>query len=211
MNVVLIVAGLAGLTAQPNWRRRAMLYLAGAVPLLFLLIGWQALMFGSPFTASYQAAGASPGGGHELHAFFTLKYVLGPPVNVNNAYSWRLPSILYYPLAICGVDGFLSVPGVGLLGLITLCRSVRWTGVQGMVSRFGMGALLGTFVAYLPYFQQDPRFLIVPAVFCNIAAAVALARRWQVAPARRRDSRREVLPGMSRVPWRQWRERSRSS
>ncbi|MGN6566188.1 MAG: hypothetical protein ACTHMU_26335, partial [Thermomicrobiales bacterium] len=200
MNAVLLIAGLAGLTAQSGWRRRAALYLAGAVPLLLLLLGWQAVMFGSPFTISYQAVGASTGGGHTLQSFFSLQYVFGPPTSTSNeVFGWRLPNLLYYPLAICGIDGFLSVPGIGLLGLITLCRSVRQTGVQGIVSRFGIVALVGTFVAYLPYFHQDPRFLIVPAVFCNIAAAVILVQRWQKVSAHNRDRRRPALPGMPRV------------
>lgn len=81
-SVPLIVAGVVGLTAYPQWRRLAVWYAVGALPALVALAAWQAATFGSPVMTSYQAAGASSNGRAEIqslsgHSIFSENRRLG--------------------------------------------------------------------------------------------------------------------------------------
>lgn len=178
-NAVLLLAGMAALTAQAQPRRRLIAYVAGAVPLLALLALWQAYLFGSPLVNGYQATGATPSGDTMLGAFFSLRYIVGLPASTSNVlFGWQLPSLLYYPLALAGLNFSLALPGVGALGLAAAIGFTRRMGTLGALGRFSIVATLGTFLVYVPYFHQDPRFLIVPGVLLNLLAVVCIARRY---------------------------------
>ena len=58
----LLVAALLGLTARSHRRRDELVYLAGSLPLVFLLGLWQWATYGSPFVTGYQVVGAGPVG-----------------------------------------------------------------------------------------------------------------------------------------------------
>jgi hypothetical protein len=132
-------------------------------------------MFGSPLTTSYQAAGASPSHSGALDSFFSLHYALHPYQRDPHPLGWQLPNVLLYPLELLGADFFVSLPGVGLLGLIAALRFARQAGALGVVGRFGLAAVAATLVVYVPYFWQSARFVMVPAAILNLVAAVRLA------------------------------------
>jgi hypothetical protein len=179
-NVLLLLAGLAGLTACAAPRRAAAWYALGAAPLLLLLGAWQQATFGSPLRTGYQAGAWAPGGSADLGAFFSLRYVLGPPAmyghwSLGGALQDRgLPNGLCYPLQLLGLDGFLLFPGVAFLGLVALARYARRPGSLGVLGRFGLAALVLSLVTYLPYFYQSGRFLMLPAALLGLGAAVLL-------------------------------------
>jgi hypothetical protein len=172
---VLLSAGMAGISARGERWRRAALYLTGALPPVVLLGVWQFAMFGSPLTTSYQAAGASPSRSGALGSFFSLHYVLQPYQRDPHPLGWQLPNVLLYPLELLGADFFVSLPGVGLLGLVAALRFGRKAGALGVVGRFGLAAVAATLLVYVPYFWQSARFMMVPAAIVNLAAAVHLA------------------------------------
>ncbi len=76
-----------------------------------------------------------------------------------------------YPLQLAGGDGFLGLPGVGLLGLIALSRYAGRAGAPGVFGRFGVSCVAITLGTYLPYFWQSARFFTIPAALLAIAAA----------------------------------------
>src|SRR5207244_9562258 len=79
----LLVASVVGLTARPDWRRAALIYLAGSLPMVVLLGLWQWATYGSPFITGYQAVGAGPGGNGTFGSLLSAAYVLGPPAGVD--------------------------------------------------------------------------------------------------------------------------------
>lgn len=97
--LVLALAGIAGLSAVEQFRRRAAWYLSGALPPVLLLAGWQWLALGSPLTTSYQATGASATGGSDIGSFISLAYIFGPPWNTYAA--GFDPNIAVYLRASC--------------------------------------------------------------------------------------------------------------
>lgn len=176
----LLFAGLLGLTARPSWRRNATCYIVGAVIPLAGLGAWQLATFGSPVITSYQAAGAGAGGQHTFGSFFSSTYLLGQPewrdseLLGGEARIWRLPNLAMYPLQLAGADGFLSLPGVGLLGFAGLARYAKQSGPTGVIGRFALLAVLLMLVTYLPYFYQSARFLLPASVLLAVAAAALL-------------------------------------
>lgn len=178
-NAILLLAGMAALTAQPQLRRRLIAYVAGATPLLGLLALWQTHLFGSPFATGYQITGATPNGDTMLGAFFSLGYIVGLPASTSNVFfGWELPNLLYYPLALAGLNFSLALPGVGALGFLAAVRFARRVGAPGALGRFTLVATFGTLLVYLPYFHQDPRFLLVPGVLLNLLGVIFVALRW---------------------------------
>jgi hypothetical protein len=177
-SVVLVGAGLLGLTAAPAWRRSAAWYLAGALPFAALLLAWQWASFGSPLVTSYQAAGASPENGADLTGFFNLRYVVGPPWN--SAMAGLAPNVLAYPVLLVGLDDQLLPVGVGLVGLLAaamLARSPGRTGIVGRATLATAGLLL---LVYVPYFWRGSRFLLGATSLLGIVAAagvITLMRR----------------------------------
>jgi len=169
----LIVAGVVGLTAYRQWRRLAV----GAVRALVALAAWQAATFGSPVMTSYQAAGASSNGRAEIQSFVGPQYLLGESTSRDGealsgaARRWRLPNLAVYPLQIAGGDGFLGLPGVGLVGFIALSRYAGRAGAPGVFGRFGVSCVAITLGTYLPYFWQSARFFTIRAALLAIAAA----------------------------------------
>lgn len=100
-NAILLLAGMAALTAQPQLRRRLIAYVAGATPLLGLLALWQTHLFGSPFATGYQITGATPNGDTMLGAFFrpAISWVCPRPLAMSSsAGNSRTYSIIRSPL-----------------------------------------------------------------------------------------------------------------
>jgi hypothetical protein len=180
-NVVLLLAGLAGLTASAAPRRAAGWFALGAIPLLVLLGAWQQATYGSPLRTGYQAGAWAPGRSEELGAFFSPQYVLGAAAMYGSRsmggglQSWGLPNGLCYPLQLLGLDAFLLFPGVGLIGLVALVRYARRPGAHGVLGRFGLAALVLVLVTYVPYFYQSGRFLMIPAAILGLGAAALVA------------------------------------
>jgi len=75
---------------------------------------------------------------------------------------------------LTSVDGFLILPGVGLLGLFALIVLACQHGAQGALGRFGLtaGALLLS--VYSPYFYQSLRFVLPIVPFLAIGASWSL-------------------------------------
>ncbi len=171
-SIVLILAGLAGLSATRRVVDRSIAYIAGVVVPVVLLGLWQWSVFGSPLLTSYQVAGASGGGSSEFDAFFSLGYVLGPPWN---AYSQgAAPNLIVYVRGLLGLDAALVWPATGLVGLVSASLMARSRDARGCVGRFTLAASLLTLLVYVPYFFREPRFLIVPAVLNGVTAAVLI-------------------------------------
>lgn len=178
-SAVLLLSGLAGVSARTENRRKWLLtyFTAAAVPLA-LLGAWQWLSYGSPFTSSYQAAGAGVGGSHALGGFFSRSYILGDPAGGDNAalggsaMDWNLPNLVVYPLQLLGVDAFLLLPGVGILGLIGLFRFAADRGARGVFGRFGLMTLATTLLVYLPYYFQTGRFLVFASALLALSTAI---------------------------------------
>lgn len=167
---VLLLAGLAPSPDRASWRRRAVTYLAGAAPFLLALALWQWRTFGTPFTTSYQAAGASADGTTELGSFFSLGYIVGLPVNTWDSPTPNLPAYMGW---LFGTQVWVTFPGVGILGLCGWLLEARSTGRRASFARFGLAALAFTLAIYLPYFWQNSRFMLAPAALLGIGAAVA--------------------------------------
>jgi hypothetical protein len=183
-NGVLLLAGLAAISARCNWRQRAVRFLAGAAPLLLGLALWQWAVWGSPLTTGYQVAGVGAEGGRGVGSLFGLRFVLAPtharsgPV-IGCRVEW--PNAGAYAAMLAGYGGCLSWPGVGVLGVAAPWVFLRRPGPLGAWARFAAASMLATLAVYLPYFFQDSRFLVVPAVLGNVGAAVLLAvgsKRW---------------------------------
>jgi len=113
-SIVLLLAGLAASPDRASWRRRAAVYLAGAAPFLVALALWQWRTFGTPFTTSYQAAGASPDGSAALGSFFSLGYVMRLPMNTWGSIAPNLPAYLGW---LFGTQAWVTFLGMGLVGL----------------------------------------------------------------------------------------------
>jgi hypothetical protein len=177
-SVVVLLAGLLGLTARKRARAWSLAYLAGALPVIAALFVWQALMFGSPLTSGYQAAGYGGGDGSTLGSVFSLDIVLGEGGGIDPSAMGRLhlPTLLFYPLALAGADAFLCLPGVGLLGLFGLIRLAPRVGAAGVVGRFGLAATGLTLVLYMPFFWRAERFLLLPAALLGIGAGTVLVQ-----------------------------------
>ena len=179
-SAVLVLAGLASLSARRDDDRRKWIlaYVAAAAVPLVLLGAWQGLTYGSPFTSSYQAAGAGAGGGQSLGAFFSPGFVMGDPFGGDNAalggsaMDWNLPNLLVYPLQLVGADAFLVLPGVGLLGVIGLFRFAGQPGPKGVFGRFGLATVALTLAVYLPYYWQTGRFLVFASTLLALSTAM---------------------------------------
>jgi len=181
-SLVFLVAGLVSLTARDRCRRRALCYVAGALPLLLLLGAWQARVTGSPFQTGYQLLGTT-GEMDDSGALFSPHYAVRPPFASaqdgwsvgGQGMSWSLPNAVIYPLQLFGADGFLLRPGVGFLGLIGLLRYARRRGAPGVIGRGGLVFIVLTLAVYLQYYYQSGRFLMPAATFLGLGAAALVA------------------------------------
>jgi hypothetical protein len=174
-NLVLLLAGLAGLTAMPD-RRRAVAFLGGALLFPVLLGLWQFTTFGSPLTTGYEALHIGPNAHSSVASLFRWQYVFGQPFGRSGlAWNWNWSNALLYPLTLLGFKFWLALPGVGLLGLFAALSFARQTGERGVAGRFTIVALIATMAIYLPYFWQSVRFMLVPAVLLNMLTAVVVA------------------------------------
>jgi hypothetical protein len=187
----LVIAGLVGLTARPSWRSDAAGYLAGAALPLALLAVWQSLTLGSPVATGY-AGNVGPAA---VSLFFSPEHVFGAvyqrdaePLS-GAARSWLLPNALMYPLQLAGADGFLSLPGVGLVGLIGLLRYARRPGAPGVIGRYGLATLVLTLCTFLPYYWQSARYLMPASTMLAISAAGLLVDMVRAAHRRRASAR----------------------
>jgi hypothetical protein len=176
--LVLVLAGIAGLSAARNWKWRAAWYMAGLIPPLLLLAAWQWFAFGSPLVTSYQATGVGVKGS-ELSGFFSLGYVFGQPWNTYSA--GIEPNGLVYPRVLLGFGTDFTYPGVGLLGLVSAVVLALRSGPAGILGRFTLMANAVMLLLYVPYFFRDERFLILPIALNDIAAAVMVARGFSAA------------------------------
>jgi hypothetical protein len=174
-NLLLVIAGLAALTARPNWRKRAAVYSLGALVGPVLLGLWQYQTFGSPFTTGYANVPLDPHTHAGVGAFFRLQYVLGQPLGRSGlSWRWDWPNALLYLLTLLGFRFWITWPGLSLVGLIAALRFAPEQGERGMIGRFAIVALMVTLATYLPYFWQSVRFIFVPAVLLNTVAAAVL-------------------------------------
>jgi 4-amino-4-deoxy-L-arabinose transferase-like glycosyltransferase len=191
-NLLLVLAGLASLTARPNWRRLAAAYSAGALLGPLLLGLWQYRTFGSPFTTGYANMLVDAHIKEGVGSFFRLQYILGQPVG-RSGLSWNLDwsNALLYPLTLLGFKLWITWPGLAVLGCIAALRFIPCAGERGMAGRFTMVALLVTLATYLPYFWQAVRFLLVPAVLLNTLAAAMLIS-WLFRFLERRNLRLDI-------------------
>jgi hypothetical protein len=193
-NVVFALAGLGALTAHDHRRRFVRGYLVGLAGPLIALGVWQWITFGSPLVTSYQAAGAGRNGQVTLGGFFSPEFVLAPP---QAAESEGLrgtasgPSLIRYPMQLMGIDCFLSLPGVGLVGMLAAVYFARQRGATGVLGRFTLLAMAGMLLVYLPYYWQSGRFLYPVAMLLNTNAAVLVAL---VAVAVGRQTRAAPVP-----------------
>jgi hypothetical protein len=178
-NALLVLAGCAALTVWPPWRARVPVYLAAIVPFIAALALWQWRVYGSPLQTGYQAAVATADGSGTLGALFAPRYVFGHPWNYGDVQfqGQSLPNVLDYPLALSGVAGaYFPLPGSGILGLWGLVRLAWQRGVAASMGRFGLAMLALTLLVYLPYFFQESRFMLAPATFLALGAAVQVGR-----------------------------------
>ncbi|HZT06773.1 MAG TPA: hypothetical protein VFC51_07055 [Chloroflexota bacterium] len=177
-NFVLLGAGLAACSARATWRRRALLYLVAAMPLVVGLALWQWSAYGSPLATGYQAQGFGRDGSGGIGSLFSVTNLWKSPrwlVDMDaHPLHWQLPNIVLYPLALLGSDFFLSLPFVSAIGLFGLLRFRAVSGARGAVGRFGVTALLLTLAVHLPYWYQAERFLMAPAAIANVVAGVLL-------------------------------------
>jgi hypothetical protein len=186
--VLLVLAGLCAITAHQNWRGRVLWYLLGALIPIVGLGWWQLATFGSPLVTSYQAARANPAGSSDMTAFFSLRYVLGEPYHQDgplfggSAAQWGLPNGLTYPLQLLGLDGYVTLPGLGLIGVFTAIKSCRGAGHRGTFARFVLATAVITLCIYVPYYWQSARYLIAPGLLLSIAGAVGVSDVVQTVP-----------------------------
>jgi hypothetical protein len=172
--LVLLIAGLVAVGFTSNGRARGLKFLAAAFPSVLALALWQWLMFGKPWTVSYQAAGASGDGRSGLEAFFDIAYVYGPPWN---AYGVGPDSnLVAYAQILIGMGEGIIFPGVAVVGAVAAIVMFRWQGPSGMISRYTLAATVLTLGLYLPYFFRDQRFLIVPTCLLSLTASIAYGR-----------------------------------
>ncbi len=176
-NLFLLGAGLAALSALPEARRRAVLYVAGALPLLVLLGLWQNVTYGSPWTTGYAVLHTGPTAHSGISSLFRMQYMVGQPFG-RSGLSWRFhwPNALLYLLTFLGFKFWSALPGACAAGLGCAILSMRRTGARGAVSRFTIVALIATLAVYLPYYWQAVRFLLVPATLLNLMAGVAMTQ-----------------------------------
>jgi hypothetical protein len=202
----LILAGLLAIGARGDGQRGRIWYLVGAVLPLLALGWWQLATFESPLITTYQAAKASPSGHDALDSFFSTAYAFGSPQFGDQTYLggmgrlWRLPNVVLYPLQLVGLDGFLAVPGIGLVGMVGLAWFAHQRGPAGVVGRFGLATLLLTLLVYVPYFWQSGRFMMVLSPLFAVASAAlvvqaltsagAAVRQWRGSFTLSRDLRR---------------------
>jgi hypothetical protein len=198
VSLLLLAAGLAALSAFPAWRRLGTAYIAGAVPLLVGLGLWQWVTLGSPLLTGYQSRGASPDGSGSLGSLFSPLYLFGPPPMADGVWAngpfadLQLPNAIAYALGLAGLEGFLVLPGVGLLGLLGLIGLARRRGTDGAVGRFGLAATALLFAMYGVYFYQSLRFVLPIAPFLAVGATWAAV---QIAHWLAAWRSREVRPG----------------
>jgi hypothetical protein len=187
-SVVLLGAGVVALSAFPMWRQSTATYVAGAAPLLAALAAWQWMTFGSPLVTGYQSTGASPDDSGSLSSLFSLAYLFGQPWRTDGAWANGLmadrhvPNVPAYVLGLTSVDGFLILPGVGLVGLLGLIVLASQHGARGALGRFGLtaGALLLSM--YSLYFYQSLRFVLPVVPFLALGAGWSLmhsGKGWQ--------------------------------
>lgn len=171
-NAVLLFAGLFAATAVPDRAKHMTAYLLAALPFGSGLGAWQWWMFGSPLRTGYQVAKASPGDQETLTAFFSPQYIFGNPWGASYAIVPHMPNSVAYIADLLGVRSYLVVPGVGLIGLVALISFARRNGAWGVIGRFGLATFSALSAVYLPYFWQDPRFLLAPAILLTLAASL---------------------------------------
>lgn len=196
---LLVLAGLAGVSALPQWRRAACVYTLGAsLPILALGL-WQWASFGAPWKSSYDTATVvvyHTGVAVPRSAWFDLKYLVNPPAYAEPRFlfSRALPNTVAYCLDLLGVEQGLVLPGIGILGLVGGWYFARERGAPGVVGRFGGGALLATLAIALPYHYQHPRLVLVPATLLSIMGS-AIIGRWLSSRATKpsKRSRRNVM------------------
>jgi 4-amino-4-deoxy-L-arabinose transferase-like glycosyltransferase len=179
-NLVLIFAGLAGITALPDRRRLVGAFIAGALLLPGLLVLWQLATYGSPWTTGYGAvfAGAQHLDKPQVTSLFRLQYVFGEPLGrsgLSRELIWSNARL--YALGLAGYRFWICLPGVSLIGLFAALRYAPRRDERGAMGRFAIAVLLATLATYLPYDWQDVRYMFGPAVLLNTLAAVALAPR----------------------------------
>jgi hypothetical protein len=190
----LVLAGLVATTARADDRRGRALYVVGALLPLLALGLWQFATFGSPLITTYQAAGATPEGDSALSSFFSTRYAFGPPAFGDGTYlggdgrGWNVANAIFYPLQLLGMDGFVALPGLGLVALLGLAWFARERGPSGVFGRFGLATILVTLGVYIPYFWQSGRFVLVASPLFAVATAALVVRavshaRRTVAPA----------------------------
>jgi hypothetical protein len=149
-------------------------FLVGVAPVLAAFGAWQWLVFGSPFSTGYQAAGATINGSSDLGTFFNWSYVVGPSFGSMPRELGGPPNAAFYVLALAGADGLLSLPGLAVVGLAACLMWSRRRDPLGLYARLALTALIGGLAIYLPYFWQTSRFLLAQAALLNVAGVVAL-------------------------------------
>src|SRR5262249_17854713 len=85
-----------------------------------------------------------------------------------------LPNAPRYARWLVGEDAYLTLPGVGLIGLIAMALGLRSRGENGVLARFGVWLTVLTLAVYVPYFWQGARFLLGVAAVLNLAAGIAI-------------------------------------
>jgi hypothetical protein len=169
---------------------------------------WQWITLGSPLTTGYQVLVGHAGRDDGLGALFGWRYVIGPPLYADGfglggeGLRWGLPNLLLYPLQLGGVDRFLLLPGVGVVGLLGLVVLARKADAACAFGRFGLATIALTLLTYAPYYYQSGRFLMIPSVLLGVAAAVQAAHLLAAGKAAlvqqlRRLMRRARLTGMA--------------
>ncbi|MBV9358986.1 MAG: hypothetical protein JO023_26050 [Chloroflexi bacterium] len=178
----LVLAGLLASTARADMRRGRAVYLVGALLPLLALGLWQLAAFGSPLITTYQAAGATPNGDSALSSFFSMAYAFSPPAFGDGTYlggdarQWKVANAIFYPLQLLGMDGFVALPGLGLVGLLALAWFAREHGHAGVLGRFGLATIGITLLVYIPYFWQSGRFLLVASPLFAVATAALVVQ-----------------------------------
>lgn len=182
-SAVWMLAGLVALMARSaNRRKLAIAYVAGAAPLVLLLMVWQWIMVGSPISTALQTMGASPDRTGSLGSLFSIGYVFGPPWAADgigaggSIQSLKLPNLTAYLLELAGFDDFVLKPGVGIIGAAALFVLWKVDEDSKVFARFAVAIAILTLAVYAPYSYQSARYLFGPAALLGVAAAVGVMR-----------------------------------